>query len=77
VVKTTVRSTYPALKGEAFLAHSISCKFFRADKFIEFDGVVLQADINAAVNVLARMSDAEIALFTRHTMAKEILFNFF
>jgi hypothetical protein len=35
--------------------------------------VVWQADINAADNVLARLSDAEITLFTKHTVAKEIL----
>ena len=45
----------------------------KGDKFIGFDGGVLQADINAADNVLARMSDAEITLFTKHTVAKEIL----
>jgi hypothetical protein len=43
------------------------------DVFICFDGVVLQADSNAADNVLARLSDAEITLFTKHTVAKEIL----
>jgi len=35
--------------------------------------VVLQADCNAAENVLARLADAEISLFTKHSIAKEIL----
>ena len=45
----------------------------KGDKFIGFDGVVLQADINAAENILARLGDAEITLFTKHSIAKEIL----
>lgn len=43
------------------------------DEFIGFDGVVLQADCNAAENVLARLGDAEITLFTKHSIAKKIL----
>ena len=35
--------------------------------------VVLQADCNAAENILARLGDAEITLFTKHSIAKEIL----
>ena len=35
--------------------------------------VVLQADINAAENILARLDDAEITLFVKHSIAKEIL----
>jgi len=35
--------------------------------------VVLQADCNAAQNVLARLADAEIGLFTKHSIAKQIL----
>lgn len=45
----------------------------KGDKFIAFDGVVLQADVNGADNILARMGDPEITRFTKHTVAKEIL----
>lgn len=43
------------------------------DKFIGFDGVVMQADTNAADNILARMGDDEIPRFLKHRVAKEIL----
>ena len=35
--------------------------------------MVLQADCNAAENVLARLGDAQITLFVKHSIAKEIL----
>ncbi|MEY2343056.1 transposase [Acidithiobacillus sp. IBUN Pt1247-S3] len=44
-----------------------------ADKFYRANGDVLQADHNAALNVLARMSDPEIGLYTHHREVKRIL----
>ncbi|MEN9849807.1 MAG: hypothetical protein RL368_2547 [Pseudomonadota bacterium] len=43
------------------------------DKFYCEDGVVLQADVNAARNVLARFSDLEIGLWTPYQQVKSIL----
>ena len=43
------------------------------NSFIGFDEVVLDADINAALNVLARLYDQEISLYTPPEKVKEIL----
>jgi len=43
------------------------------DQFHCFDGVVLQADQNAARNVLARLSDPDIERFTPFKRVKAIL----
>jgi IS605 OrfB family transposase len=43
------------------------------DKFYGFDGVVLDADTNAARNVLARLDDSEIQVYQPHTQVKTIL----
>jgi transposase len=43
------------------------------DKFYCEDGVVLQADMNAARNVLARSQDPEIGLWTPYPQVKSIL----
>lgn len=43
------------------------------DSFIGFDEVVLDADINAAINILARLYDKEINLYTSAEKVKEIL----
>lgn len=43
------------------------------DSFIGFDEVVLDADINAAINILARLYDSEISLYTSAEKVKEIL----
>ena len=43
------------------------------DKFYCEDGVVLQADVNAARNVLARSQDHEIGLWTPYQQVKSIL----
>jgi len=43
------------------------------DSFHCFDGVVLQADENAARNVLARLHDSEIDRWTPHQRVKSIL----
>lgn len=45
----------------------------KGDSFYCFDGVVIQADINAARNVLARKSDAEITRWTNFKQVKSIL----
>ncbi len=45
----------------------------RGDQFHCFDGVVLQADENAARNVLARLCDPEIDRWTPFTRVKSIL----
>jgi len=43
------------------------------NSFIGFDEVVLDADINAALNILARLYDQEISLYTSPEKVKEIL----
>lgn len=43
------------------------------NSFIGFDEVVLDADINAALNILARLYDQEISLYTSPKKVKEIL----
>ena len=43
------------------------------DSFYCFDGVVLQADENAARNVLARLYDSEISRWTPYQQVKSIL----
>ena len=43
------------------------------NSFIGFDEVVLDADINAALNILARLYDQEIYLYTPPEKVKEIL----
>jgi IS605 OrfB family transposase len=45
----------------------------RGDKFYCEDGVVLQADVNAARNVLARSQDHEIGQWTPYQQVKSIL----
>ncbi|MFZ2727194.1 MAG: transposase [Methylococcaceae bacterium] len=45
----------------------------RGDRFYCEDGVVLQADVNAARNVLARHQDPEISLWTPYQQVKSIL----
>ena len=43
------------------------------DSFIGFDEVVLDADVNAAINILARLYDSEINLYISAEKVKEIL----
>ena len=43
------------------------------DTFTAFDGVVFDADLNAALNILARLFDLEITLYTSVKEVKEIL----
>jgi IS605 OrfB family transposase len=45
----------------------------RGDQFYCADGVVLQADVNAARNVLAKFNDPEIGLWTPYQQVKSIL----
>jgi transposase len=45
----------------------------RGEKLHCFDGVVLHADVNAAINVLHRHGDPDIALHTPHPVVKQIL----
>ena len=43
------------------------------DKFYRVSGDVLQADHNAALNVLARLNDSEISRFTPYKKVRRIL----
>jgi transposase len=45
----------------------------RGDRFYCFDGVLLDADHNAALNLLARLDDPEIGRFTPYKQVKSIL----
>ena len=63
--------------------HFVSCAFtsqidhrtgcFTGDRFYCEDGVVLQADENAAKNVLARYYDTEIDRWTNYKLVRSIL----
>ncbi|RKZ62072.1 MAG: transposase, partial [Candidatus Parabeggiatoa sp. nov. 2] len=53
--------------------HGILLGKRRGDSFHGFDGVVLQADENAAQNVLARLHDQEIDRWTPWQKVKSIL----
>jgi len=43
------------------------------DKFYRSNGDVLQADHNAALNVLARLDDCEVTRFTPYKVVRQIL----
>jgi hypothetical protein len=45
----------------------------RGDRLYCPGGVVLQADVNAAINVLARVGDPDITMWTPHQRVKQIL----
>jgi transposase len=45
----------------------------KGDKFYRVNGDVLQADHNAALNVLARLNDSEISRFTPYKEVRRIL----
>ena len=45
----------------------------RGDRFYGLDGVVLDADTNAARNILQRMYDDEITLYTPYREVKRLL----
>lgn len=45
----------------------------KGDTFYCFDGVVLDADTNAARNILARLGDPDISLYTPYSNVKRIL----
>ena len=47
----------------------------RGDRFYGLDGVVLDADTNAARNILQRMYDDEITLYTPYQEVKRLLLN--
>jgi IS605 OrfB family transposase len=53
--------------------HGVLVGHRRGDSFYCFDGVVLHADQNAALNILARKSDSEIRLWTPFQKVKSIL----
>jgi len=53
--------------------HGILLGFRDGDQFHCYDGVVLDADQNAAQNILARSEDPEIDLWTSHVCVKSIL----
>jgi hypothetical protein len=72
-VGCTVISVNPCYTSQLDSRHGVLLGIREGDKFTCFDGVVLQSDINAADNILARSSDDEITRFTKYTVAKEIL----
>ncbi|MHC5761764.1 zinc ribbon domain-containing protein, partial [Nostoc sp.] len=72
-VGCTIISVNPCYTSQLDSRHGVLLGIREGDKFTCFDGVVLQSDINAADNVLARSSDDEITRFTKYKIAKEIL----
>ena len=72
-VGCTVISVNPSSPSQLDSRYGVLLGIREGDKFTCFDGVVLQSDINAADNILARSGDDEITRFTKYTVAKEIL----
>jgi transposase len=72
-VGCTVTSVNPCYTSQLDSRFQVLLGERKGERFIGFDGVVLQSDTNAADNVLARLSDTEITRYTKHTVAKSIL----
>jgi IS605 OrfB family transposase len=53
--------------------HGVLLGHRNGDTFYGFDGEFLQADVNAALNILARKEDSEIQLWTPYETVKSIL----
>lgn len=70
---TTITNVNPAYTSQMDSRNNVLLGKRNGDRFIGYDGVVLQADINAAGNVLARKSDPWISLFTPYREVKRIL----
>ncbi|MBW4667484.1 MAG: transposase [Cyanomargarita calcarea GSE-NOS-MK-12-04C] len=75
----SVRLSGQAIAVNAAYTSQMDCRYGvllgerKADSFHCFDGVVLQSDINAARNILARRDDAEITRYMKFTTVKSIL----
>lgn len=63
----------PAYTSQVDHRHGILLGTRKGDRFHCFDGVVLQADENAAQNIKARRGDREISLWTSYREVKTIL----
>lgn len=70
---STVVLVNPAYTSQIDSRHGCLLGTRHGDRFHCFDGVVLQADENAARNVLARLSDPDIERFTPSRTVKAIL----
>lgn len=79
IKQVSVRLSGQAIAVNAAYTSQADCRYGvllgerKADSFHCFDGVVLQSDINAARNILARKDDAEITRYMKFTMVKSIL----
>jgi transposase len=77
--EVSVRLSGQAIAVNAAYTSQTDCRYGvllgerKADSFHCFDGVVLQSDINAARNILARRDDAEITRYMKFTTVKSIL----
>lgn len=69
----TVKIVNAAYTSQMDSRHSVLLGRRNGDAFYCFDGEVLQADTNAARNILARLNDPEIHLFTPYKDVKVIL----
>ena len=66
-------SVKPAYTSQMDARHGTLLGDRQGDRFYCFDGVVLQADLNAARNILARRDDNEIHRYTPYPKVKAIL----
>lgn len=79
IKQVSVRLSGQAIAVNAAYTSQTDCRYGvllgerKADSFHCFDGVVLQSDINAARNILARKDDAEITRYMKFTTVKSIL----
>ncbi|BAZ14491.1 transposase [Calothrix sp. NIES-4071] len=77
--EVSVRLSGQAMAVNAAYTSQTDCRYGvllgerKADSFHCYDGVVLQSDINAARNILARKDDAEITRYMKFTTVKSIL----
>jgi IS605 OrfB family transposase len=70
---STIKTVNAAYTSQTDSRHGILLGHRNGDRFYCFDGKVLQADTNAARNILARLNDPEIRLFTPYKDVKVIL----
>ena len=69
----TVVHVHCAYTSQTDSRHGVLLGHRDGDAFYCFDGEVLQADVNAARNILARKDDFEIQLWTPYQQVKSIL----
>jgi hypothetical protein len=70
---TRITNVNPAYTSQLDSRNNLLLGKRNGDRFKTFDGLVVQADINAARNILARANDREISTLTPYRKVREIL----